>query len=879
MDWERPVILFLAVPIALFFAWLARLGPGSVPAHRSRALLVCRAVCCALLLLALADPRAKIASSAQTVLFLLDRSGSMGPGGRERSLEAYRQLKSKLSPRTAAGVLTVAAAPEIVQLPDDGDFESLPDVASADQGSTHLESALRLAVSLFPPRASSHVVLLSDGQETAGDLLSAAGSAALKGVRVHVLPVVGDQQPDARIIALTPSLSRIHQGATLGLHISAESSVDGTAQLRLFESGVEIERQSVSFSAGKPLEFEFHRNPSASKLFTYRAAFESISFPDALPANDEASAVVDVVGPPRILYVEGEPDQAHYLVDAMAAEDIVCQVASPPGIPARPDQLAGYEAVILSDVEARQLSEPALRAIRSYVEDLGGGFVMLGGPHAFDPGGYRDTPIEEMLPVKLERKDQEQDPVTALALVIDRSGSMTGEKLRICKSASLATAELLREDDFIGIYAFDSSVHPVLPMTRAGSRPGIGQELDLVSAGGGTNIYPAMSTARDDLKGVIARTKHMIVLSDGQTLGQGYEALAANSLAEGVTISTVAVGEGADRALLERIASAGGGKSYFTRDPSGISRIFTQDTILHTRRSICEEPFQPVLGEPHPMVAGWNPSSAPPLLGFVKTEKRPSAQVLLSTGKEGDAPLLAHWRFGHGRVTAFTSDCKARWAVLWLRSWPDGYSRMWSQILRETMRSSSAHRLDLRVESLGEQIRIQADLLANAGTRINQAIVRAGIFRVVEQGQASNLQLVQEVPLRQSGPGLYETSFLPENPGTYVVRAQSGSDSVTATHLHQPPRETASGQINAGLLRQVAEVTGGQFLSTPAFFRPLDGAAVERSIPLWPVFGMLLLSALLAGVVLRRWDAAVIAVRAVRSWWEQTRSRIVSSKP
>ena len=81
-----------------------------------------------------------------------------------------------------------------------------------------------------------------------------------------------------------------------------------------------------------------------------------------------------------------------------------------------------------------------------------------------------------------------------------------------------------------------------------------------LNSGGGTNMYPGMSAGYQALSGVRAKIKHMIVLTDGNTSGSGYEALAAQCRAEGITISTVAVGGGASspnaaRTMLHAITS------------------------------------------------------------------------------------------------------------------------------------------------------------------------------------------------------------------------------------------------------------------------------------------------------------------------------------
>ena len=68
--------------------------------------------------------------------------------------------------------------------------------------------------------------------------------------------------------------------------------------------------------------------------------------------------------------------------------------------------------------------------------------------------------------------------------------------------------------------------------------------------------------------------------------------------------------------------------------------------------------------------------TAPFLLGYVVTQPRPTAEVILAT-ESGD-PLLAWWRYGLGMCVAFTSDAKNQWASEWM-TW-DGFSRFWAQV-------------------------------------------------------------------------------------------------------------------------------------------------------------------------------------------------------
>ncbi|MEO0448354.1 MAG: VWA domain-containing protein, partial [Verrucomicrobiota bacterium] len=627
---------------------------------------------------------------------------------------------------------------------------------------------------------------------------------------------------------IQPSQTRIPQGASVEIETWVEASSAGSATLRLFENGVEVERREILLDAGQPQRQTFLRSPSTQNVFTYRATVENYSEPDAIRENNSAATLVDVKGNLLALFLTDDTKQGRFLRETLAQEDIRLQSRPPKGAPIRLSELANYDAVILSNVDAEDLPDGFLTSLQSYVEDLGGGLVVIGGPQSFGLGNYERTPLEDLLPVLVESFDEEEDPSSALALILDRSGSMAGEKLEICKSACIATADLLQEDDYLGVYAFDSTVYPIVPLTPVGSGTAITNQISLLSAGGGTNIKPAILAAQAALRDVRAKVKHMIVLTDGETLGQGYQALAAECREEGMTISTVAVGAGAQIPMLQGIAAAGGGRSYVTMDPSTIPRIFTQDTILHTRRLLREDPFVPMLSEAHPIVESWETLRTPPLLGYVWTRQKPAARTLL-TAKDED-PLLAHWRVGLGKVTAFTSDCTSRWSQLWLSSARPSFTRLWAQILRNTARDLQSRNMDLRIMSSAEGVTLQVDLLDDAGTRRNDADLQGTLFFARETFADEAIRELTQQSLPQTAPGRYESSFTLPEPGAYLIQVQAGAQSSTATHIHYPLQETAAGQLDRELLEELATITGGSTLTQDASLPILEGnQSVQRT--------------------------------------------------
>ena len=846
MDWESPKLLLLALPALALLLWFESQSAHPMEGLRKRLLLVVRAVGIMLALVALAGPARVSPTGKKALGIILDASQSMGTEGIEKGLAEARRLQGSLGAETESFVVLLGDEPAL--LPE-GPKPDIAPFLKSHGGDSHYTAAVDYAQALFPAGASRDIVLIGDGHETRGRLLEAARQASVSGVRIHAIPVAGPRKPDARVRELVASRNRLNEGATLKLTAHLESTLESQGMLKLFENGIQVEQRPVPLKPGQPLAETFTRTPGTRDTFKYRAVLEGIAA-DSIPANNSALTLVDVRGRLRLLYLDSETGEAAYLQQAMAKEGIELDLRQPGNIPSTLDQLSGYDGIILSDVPAHLLGEGAMNAMRDYVDKLGGGFLMLGGPNSFGLGGFYKTPIDDILPVRLKAPDEEEKQSAAVAIVMDRSGSMAGEKLEMAKSASIATAEVLGRNDFIGIYAFDSEAHVVAPMTRLTSTATIAGQISSVASGGGTNLQPAFEQAREALRRVKAKVKHMIILTDGQTSGTGYESMASQCRGEGITISTVSIGEGSHVALLQAIASSGGGQSYTTTDASSISRIFTQDTLMHTGRMMREEPFIPNLVEKHPMLAGFDKWTSPDLLGYVKTIRKSTAQVPLLTDT-GD-PLLAHWRYGLGKVTAFTSDAKSRWASLWIVRWPD-FSRFWSQLLRETARPPQGRHMDLATEMRGDDALLQVDLEEDAGTRANDARVQAEVFFVAADALGAPLKPVQNLSLGQTGPGRYEGIFRPDQPGVYLIRAQSGAEMVSAGLVHNPGSEASLGTVNESLLQQATQITGGKVLQ-PGQVPDLSQTRAVQYIELWPALIMALLFLFLVDLAIRRWE-------------------------
>jgi len=866
MDWLHLHYILLAPAAMAFVWWTARRSAHPMSPRRRKALVAVRSCVAALAVLALAGPAIEMSATEEAVILVMDHSQSQGEVGMTAAFERAKVLVEGLPGGSWVGVVSAGVEPVVRCMPTRDRKEAVaslaPDPELSEKGGaeTNLAQAVALAAGLFPPGAARRIVLVTDGVETRGSLERVAREAAVGGTVVDAIPVAGEKRPDIRVTALRPSRTFSHEGAAISLSADIESSLAGKGLVRLFENGVEVESRPFEAAAGGEETVVFRRTPERRNLYSYRVRVEG--FPgDAIPENNEALGLVEVRGRPLLLYVEGEPGEAHYLCDAMAGEGIRLDLRPPEAVPETLEDLAGYDGIVLSDVAAHKLTARFMTVVRDYVERLGGGFLMIGGRNSFGVGGYYRTPIEDILPVKMKAPDTEEHRSTALALVIDRSGSMSGPKIEICKSAAVATAELLGRKDYIAVVAFDSSAHWVVPITRVTSRSAIASQISTINAGGGTNIYPGMTAAHQALSGCRAKIKHMIVLSDGHTSGSGYGPLAAQLKAENITVSTVAVGGSADSSLLSSIAAAGGGQAYQTTDPSNIPRIFTQDAMVHMGRSLREEAFPPTQVESHPMLKGWSGSEAPDLLGYVKTVRKATSQVPLVT--DMNDPLLAHWRFGLGKVTAFTSDCKSRWASLWITGW-SGYAQFWAQVLRETAREPQGRNMDMRIDERGGAAEVTVDVMEDAARFSNDADVAADVYFVPARSLGSLMRPTASLQLDQAGPGRYSGRFRPDKAGVYLVRAASGGETVSAGMVHNVSGEAAAGRVNAALLKKACDMAGGSLLVDGGEGSTGELRARASCRELAPLLLRLLLLAFIADLVVRRWENVLGMVDLVR---------------
>ncbi|HEY7546381.1 MAG TPA: VWA domain-containing protein, partial [Blastocatellia bacterium] len=428
------------------------------------------------------------------------------------------------------------------------------------------------------------------------------------------------------------------------------------------------------------------------------------------------------------------------------------------------------------------------------------------GDQSFGPGGYYKTPVEETLPVSLDVRQKKHFPSLAIALVIDKSGSMGGMKIQLALEAASATVEFLSERDWVGVVAFDSEALPVVNLTKVEDKQAINDKIRSIQATGGTNMYPGIRMAYEWLLASDAQLKHIIVLSDGQSEEGDFRGIAQAARNAGMTLSAVAIGEDADLRTMKFIADTGGGRFYATNSPESLPRIFTREAFLASRATIIEEPFVPRHIRPTQATSGIDWNSAPQLGGYVGTAERDAVNspAITSLISDKDDPVYAEWQYGLGRAAAFTSDAKPQWAAGWM-NWP-GFGQFWTQAFRDVLRREGASDLASRVEIDSGRGHITVEAIGADGRFRNNLRLRAHIV-------APDLS-TSDITMDQTAAGRYEASFAAASRGAYLVSVieEGGQMQVTgAVNSYSPEFSIASSDAN--LLVNISEATGGKMMS------------------------------------------------------------------
>lgn len=746
---------------------------------------------------------------------------------------------------------------------------------------TDLGAGLTLALTLLPGDAAGRIVLISDGVETAGDAAQAAGRAASRsalgagrrgGVPIDVLPLDYDIRQEVVVESLdAPPHAAAGAAINVRVVLNATDAAKGVLRLSTDERSLDLTPDAPG--DGLPVELTPGRNVfvlpvelDSRRLHRFMAVFEPEGG-DTIAENNTAEAYTLTPGRGSVLVVDGvsagDPAGAgSTLPRTLADSGLDVTTVAPEGIPTDLLGLQAFDLVVLQNVPADAVAPALQEQLVAYVRDLGGGLAMLGGRESFGAGGWRGTPIEPILPVTLDLPERLVAPELAIVFVIDRSGSMRrfvmGSDRTQQEVSNQATATAIRSldpTDLVGLVTFHRDTDVVVPLGPNDQPERTVQKALAVSPSGGTNIGPALEEAGRQLRSAKAKSRHVIVLTDGKSMNADELPGISERLAdEGITVSAITVGDDADVRGMQRVAERGRGTFHNVLNPAILPRVFLRAVRLVRSPMVREGRFDPVtLPSASPLTAGLG--EPPPLQGLTLTQFREHPAVVNALATPEGEPVLAHWSVGLGQVAAFTSDAHD-WARDWL-DWP-GYTRFWTQAARVLARAPSGRTFRSTTQVEGDRLTLVVEAADDEGKPLDFLSIPATVF--------PHTGAPVDAVLEQTGPGRYEARVPITGPGTYVslIKPRAGDRAlspIVVGAVVSAGVEYRSLRSDPSLLARLAAATGGRVLdpADPRSARLFDRAGVEptrAASPLWRTLMIAALALLLLDIGTRRiaWD-------------------------
>lgn len=799
INFQQPFYLLFLIPAIILLIWWLK-TQKRVKGKKRYIILSLRLLLFISLIFSLARPELLFPIKGETVIFVLDKSASM-----KNDPKATKFIQDAVDAKEyddRFGIISIGTDAIVEQpLTNRNNLNSLGTVVN--QHGTNLTDGIRLASGMIPSNTNGRIVLVTDGLETHGDMVNEANFAKERGIVIDAYSLQQDYGDEVLI-----SSFKVPNKLKLGEEFQGTIVIDSTTTtkgiLRIYEENKLISQQSLNIEKGQN-RFIFNEIATEDGFHNFRA--ELIADNDSIQINNKAFAYSQVDSQPKVLIIEGHNGAGDNLANALSAGNMLVNKVKSNELPNELEDYKQYSSIVLADVQATDMKDIDMRRINTAVKDMGIGLIMTGGNDSYGLGGWFKTPIEDALPVYMDLRGKENLPSLGLMLVIDKSGSMSSapegyDKMELAKEAAIRATEMLNENDYVGVVAFDGSPWVVVEPESAKNLDGIQEKISGIYASGGTDIYPALYEGYDQLKELDTQRKHVILLTDGQSgRNDDYEGLLNEMEEQNITVSTVAIGSDSDTNLLEDIAKMGNGRYYFSNDPSSIPKIFSKETALASRTFVVDKPHYPN----RQLSTEWTAlnDKLPIIDAYIATTPKQTSEVVLMSND--DDPVLSRWQYGLGRSVAWTSDIEGKWSSEWV-NW-ENYSRYWNQVVNWTFPQidEGNWKVETEVNDLQGQITVT---IPNNNLPQMEAII------INDKLESDTIQLKPIEPNKLQG------NFEANDEGTYIIQIiEKEGDKIVSSQTeglnvsYSPEYSLLTGGEQK--LEELVDISGGKIIESP----------------------------------------------------------------
>lgn len=719
---------------------------------------ILRGLAIALLALAYIDPPLSLFPQKETIPVLLDVSDSMAPDAVDQLIQKIKN--SPIGPQ--AHIIPFAGKEASFSTPIDSfsDFKSFQSSwTKLDIGSSNIEGGLTRLLE------GGNAILISDGYEHGGDLAQAL--PALRAASAKIFPLIPEQsfgeQAAFKIAQLdAPLTAPLNTSVPIRVNLQNTTGAAQSGILRVTEGGKELFKQKITVEGGNEQVVSVPSDGTLTGVQEITAVLtpDTQSFVPSQETTFLSGAKRDAV-----LLLSGSDEDSKFLRQALTEQSYEVEEKIISNTQEALPDLNNYSAVIFNNVGIKQLTSGAPQTIKTFVEN-GGGFCMIGGAKSFGLGGYRDTPIEQVLPVYLVPPETEQKRLNVgVELILDKSQSMdANNKIEFVKEAARQVVRNLKPDDYLGLIGFDEQPYVALPIGRiAEVRDTAMSQIGTFFPTGTTRLMPALQMGSRQIAKAPAGRKHMIVLTDGKLPDAGpmYIEATKQLRLQGVTLSTILLGGDSSTYPLREMADEGGGTFYQTNDPNMLPKVFLNDIKVSTGEKTLKEETQYDVRKGPAGIVSTSLQSFPTVKGYVQTKPKESSKLeLIAYAGQSAEPLLASGNFGKGKSIAFTSDASGRWSAEWI-AWPR-FRQFWSEVVQSMTENANGNtQIKFELRPFVERGSVKLDLSifsSGVGGQISAQTIypdgkpHSGTFTGVSEG---HYELSLDKPL----PGRYQTEI------------------------------------------------------------------------------------------------------------------------
>ncbi len=800
ISFQNPIYLFLIPVVIAFLLYFSRSRLTNSP--RRKVVLGVRTILFLLIILSLSGISLKTDVDTTTTIFAVDLSQSAAQNAEEFKTFISEALEfAKKNDRV--GVVAFGEKGEVEQ-PVVTKITDVKFETKIEKGFTNIEKALKISRALIPEDSKKRIVLFTDGRENVGDSQREGNILNINDVELKIYKKDFSIPNEVQLKGIDiPKV--LYENQSFDVVLDIYSNIASKTKITLFSENNVVGEKDVKLEKGSN-KFVFKDKAEGSGLKAYSAVITPEK--DTYTQNNSYSAFTDIKGKPYVLLIDGESNGGRELYKILQSASIGVDYVNTKEVPTELANILKYKSIIMSDVSLHNIDKKFLESLQIYVRDYGGGLIVTGGENSYALGGYYKTKLEEILPVNMEMKIKGEVPSLGLMLVIDKSGSMDGgevgtNKIEIAKEAAIKAVNSLKPKDQIGVVTFDDTPQWVVKPSPDQNEDELIGAIGSIRAGGGTSIIPALNEAYESLEKLDTKLKHIILLTDGQAERYGYDQILSNMKEKGITISTVAVGEGADTQLLESIANTGKGRYYFVNEYGTIPEIFTKETFLASKTYINNRTFVPKLSSINDMIypVMENPIA---LNGYISTTSKDRAEIIQKSDR--DEPILAIWQYGLGKSIAWTSDTNGKWTSNYLAS--EKGIEFFNRMVLAAFYKGGNEDLFVETSTEGNTAKIIVNDLKDADTVYD---TKASII-------TPNLEKI-DIDLATKNIGEYSGEIEVIEKGTYIIKVFQYENNNLVKSTHQAITINYSKEYDITLtsdgLSELVRKSKGAFINSP----------------------------------------------------------------